>query len=61
MISHLIMVDAKNVLAVGLLIAYVSSLIPLFFGDELFTHYFNYFELPILGTTQLTTTTIFLK
>lgn len=42
-------------IAVGLLIAIATGLNSFLFGDPFLTQYFEYYDLPVLGETELTT------
>ncbi|MFC5713471.1 Na(+)/H(+) antiporter subunit B [Thalassorhabdus alkalitolerans] len=44
-----------HIIAAGLLIAIVTGIVGMFIGDPFLTQYFDYFDLPILGETELTT------
>lgn len=52
-------VDFKKVAALGTFIAVGSGLGALFFGAPFLTQAFSYFDLPILGETELATMMIF--
>jgi multicomponent Na+:H+ antiporter subunit B len=49
----------KNVAAVGVLIAIVTGMGGLFFGQPFLTQTFGYFNLPIFGKTELATALLF--
>lgn len=51
--------DFKNVAAVGVLIAIVTGMGGLFFGQPFLTQTFGYFNLPIFGKTELATALLF--
>ncbi|WP_232725405.1 Na(+)/H(+) antiporter subunit B [Bacillus sp. FJAT-44742] len=44
-----------HIIAAGMLIAIVTGIVGMFIGDPFLTQYFDYFDLPILGETELTT------
>lgn len=45
--------------ATGLIIAVATAAYPIFDGKPFFTHYFDYFDLPLFGKTSLHTATLF--
>lgn len=45
--------------AIGLLIAVATAAFPMFVGKPFFTHFFDYFNLPIIGKTSLHTAALF--
>jgi multicomponent Na+:H+ antiporter subunit B len=51
--------DFKLVAALGAFIAVVSGIGAVVFGEPFLTQTFEYFDLPILGQTELATVTIF--
>jgi multisubunit Na+/H+ antiporter MnhB subunit len=51
--------DFKIITAIGLVVGVGYGFIPMLFDDGFLTHYFAYYNLPIFGKTQLTTTLIF--
>lgn len=51
--------DFKIMAAVGLVLGVGYGFIPMIFGDGFLTQYFNYYDLPIFGTTELATALIF--
>lgn len=46
-------------MAVGLIIAGATAAFSMFMGKPFFTHYFDYFYLPLLGKTSLHTAALF--
>ncbi len=58
-VKNLLPINFRKVLATGLLIAISTGLIAVFQGDPFLTHYYGYFDLPILGETSLHTATLF--
>ena len=51
--------DFKKISALGVLLAFSSSTLPMFFGQPFMSQTFGYFDLPIFGKTELATVTIF--
>ncbi|MDN7245089.1 Na(+)/H(+) antiporter subunit B [Planococcus shenhongbingii] len=51
--------DFKKISAIGVLLAFSSSTVPMFFGQPFMSQSFGYFNLPIFGKTELATVTIF--
>ncbi|MBU9722540.1 MULTISPECIES: Na(+)/H(+) antiporter subunit B [Bacillaceae] len=47
--------DYSTIIAIGLLIAIVTGLNSLLFGDPFLTQYFEYYTVPVLGEIELTT------
>ncbi|MGE7843401.1 Na(+)/H(+) antiporter subunit B [Lysinibacillus sp. NPDC093712] len=45
--------------ATGLLLALATAAFPMFLGKPFFTHFFDYFELPLLGKQSLHTAMLF--
>ena len=58
-VKNLLPINFRKLLATGLLIAISTGLIAVFQGDPFLTHYYGYFNLPILGETSLHTATLF--
>lgn len=58
-VKNLLPINFRKVLATGLLISISTGLIAVFQGDPFLTHYYGYFDLPILGETSLHTATLF--
>ncbi|KYG35076.1 MnhB domain-containing protein [Alkalihalobacillus trypoxylicola] len=42
-------------ISIGLLLSLGMGMVGVFFGDEFFTQYFDYFQIPFLGEVELTT------
>jgi multicomponent Na+:H+ antiporter subunit B len=51
--------DFKKISALGVLLAFSSSTLPMFFGQPFMSQTFGYFDLPLFGKTELATVTIF--
>lgn len=49
----------RKLAVVGLIFGVGYGFVPLLFGDPFITQYFDYFNLPILGKTELATALIF--
>ncbi|CAM3793669.1 Na(+)/H(+) antiporter subunit B [Alkalicoccus chagannorensis] len=47
--------DYTQMIAVGLAISIITGIVGMFFGFPYLTQFFDYFQLPILGETELTT------
>ncbi|QPQ29525.1 Na(+)/H(+) antiporter subunit B [Lysinibacillus sp. JNUCC 51] len=45
--------------AIGLLLALATAAFPMFLGKPFFTHFFDYFDLPLLGKQSLHTAMLF--
>ncbi|GAB0171235.1 MULTISPECIES: Na(+)/H(+) antiporter subunit B [Lysinibacillus] len=45
--------------AIGLLLALATAAFPMFVGKPFFTHFFDYFDLPLLGKQSLHTAMLF--
>ncbi|KOP78042.1 cation:proton antiporter [Lysinibacillus sp. FJAT-14745] len=45
--------------AIGLLLALATAAFPMFVGKPFFTHFFDYFDLPLLGRQSLHTAMLF--
>ncbi|WP_203333814.1 Na(+)/H(+) antiporter subunit B [Planococcus beigongshangi] len=58
-VSEGIPISFKKLSAVGVLISMSSALVPVFFGQPFLSQSFGYFDLPLLGKTELATVTIF--
>ena len=52
-------INFRILIAIGLLTAVGTGLIAVFQGDPFLTHYYGYFDLPILGKTSLHTAALF--
>lgn len=58
-VQTILPVNYTYMTATGLIIAVATAAFPMFKGDPFFTHYFDYFELPIIGKTSLHTAALF--
>lgn len=58
-VSDAIPVDFKKLSAFGVLLALISGVGPIFFGQPFLSQSFGYFNLPIFGKTELATVMIF--
>lgn len=58
-VKDAIPIDFKKLSAFGVLLALVSGLAPLLFGQNFLEQSFDYFNLPIFGKTELATVLIF--
>ncbi|KGA97126.1 cation:proton antiporter [Alkalihalobacillus alcalophilus ATCC 27647 = CGMCC 1.3604] len=54
-IKKTLKINFEAVIGIGLIITIVTGFIGVFNGDAYLTQYFEYFQLPILGETELTT------
>ncbi|PYZ94214.1 Na(+)/H(+) antiporter subunit B [Salipaludibacillus keqinensis] len=54
-IKRVIPFNYAKVIASGLLLAILTGIVGMFFGFPFLTQFFDYFPLPILGETELTT------
>lgn len=54
-IKQVLKIDFTKIIALGLIITIITGFSSLLFGDPYLTQYFDYFQLPILGETELTT------
>ncbi len=54
-IKRVIPFNYTTMIAIGMLLAIGTGVVSMFFGDAYLTQYFDYFQLPILGETELTT------
>lgn len=52
-------INYMYVVASGLIIAIATAAFPMFVGKSFFTHFFDYFTLPIIGKTSLHTAALF--
>lgn len=57
--KRILPVNYRMLIGLGLLIAVSTGMIALFNGDPFLTHYYGYYNLPILGETSLHTATLF--
>ncbi len=58
-VQRIIPVNFMVVTGSGLLIAFMTAAFPLLLDDPFFTHYYDYFTLPIIGKTSLHTAALF--
>ncbi|MGI2328054.1 Na(+)/H(+) antiporter subunit B [Planococcus sp. YIM B11945] len=58
-VSDAIPIDFKKLSALGVLIALLSGIAPVFFGQPFLSQSFGYFDLPFYGKTELATVMIF--
>jgi multicomponent Na+:H+ antiporter subunit B len=58
-IAHILPIDYKIMIAIGLLFSVGTGVGALFFGAPFLTHAFDYFDLPLLGKTSLHTAVLF--
>ena len=57
--KRILPLNYRMLIGIGLLIAVSTGMIALFNGDPFLTHYYGYYNLPILGETSLHTATLF--
>ena len=58
-VRHILPINYTYVTAIGLLLALATAAFPMFLGKPFFTHYFDYFDLPLLGKQSLHTAMLF--
>ena len=58
-VRKMLPINYSILVAVGLLFALGTASIGLVVGDAFFTHYFNHFQLPLLGDSELHTAMLF--
>lgn len=58
-IRNVLPVDFRIVTAIGMLVATLTGLGSFVFGAPFLSHAFDYFDLPLLGNTELATATLF--
>ncbi|MCP1145670.1 Na(+)/H(+) antiporter subunit B [Lysinibacillus endophyticus] len=58
-VQSIIPINYIYLVAVGLIIAGATAAFSMFMGKPFFTHYFDYFYLPLLGKTSLHTAALF--
>ncbi|GGG24675.1 Na(+)/H(+) antiporter subunit B [Lysinibacillus alkalisoli] len=58
-VRTVIPVNYTTLIGIGLLLALATAAFPMFKGDPFFTHYFDYFTLPLIGKTSLHTAMLF--
>lgn len=52
-------INYMYLVASGLILALATAAFPMFVGEPFFTHFFDYFTLPIIGKTSLHTAALF--
>ena len=58
-VQSIVPINYIYLVAVGLIIAGATAAFSMFMGKPFFTHYFDYFYLPLLGKTSLHTAALF--
>ncbi|MDM5334855.1 Na(+)/H(+) antiporter subunit B [Ureibacillus composti] len=58
-VKSILPINYLYLVAVGLLLAFGTAAFSMFVGEPFFTHFFDYFNLPILGKTSLHTAALF--
>ncbi|GEK34683.1 Na(+)/H(+) antiporter subunit B [Kurthia sibirica] len=58
-VKNLLPINYMTLTAVGLLLALGTASLSAFFGEAFFMHYFDHFNIPLLGDTELHTAMIF--
>ena len=58
-VRHIIPINYTYLTAIGLLLALATAAYPMFVGKPFFTHFFDYFDLPLLGKQSLHTAMLF--
>lgn len=58
-VNSILPINYLYLVAVGLLLALGTAAFSMFVGEPFFTHFFDYFTLPILGKTSLHTAALF--
>lgn len=58
-VSYILPINYRILIGIGLLTATSTGLIGVFFNDPFLTHYYGYFDLPIIGKTSLHTAALF--
>ena len=58
-VRHILPINYTYLTAIGLLLALATAAFPMFVGEPFFTHFFNYFDLPLLGKQSLHTAMLF--
>lgn len=58
-VQTLLPINYMMLTAIGLALALMTACISAFAGEAFFTHYFDYFTLPLLGKTELHTAMLF--
>lgn len=58
-VQMILPVNYMYMTAVGLLLALGTAAFPMFVGKPFFTHFFDYYQLPLIGKTSLHTAALF--
>ncbi|WP_019243765.1 MULTISPECIES: Na(+)/H(+) antiporter subunit B [Bacillus] len=58
-VSYILPINYRILIGVGLLTSTSTGLIGVFMKEPFLTHYFGYFDLPIIGKTSLHTASLF--
>ncbi|MGG2056193.1 Na(+)/H(+) antiporter subunit B [Lysinibacillus pakistanensis] len=58
-VRHVLPINYTYLTAIGLLLALATAAFPMFVGKPFFTHFFDYFNLPLLGKQSLHTAMLF--
>ena len=58
-VQHVLPINYTYMTATGLILALGTAAFPMFRGDPFFTHYFDYYTLPLIGKTSLHTAALF--
>lgn len=58
-VQTILPINYINMVAIGLILALGTAAFSMFTGKPFFTHYYDYFNLPILGKTSLHTAALF--
>ncbi|WP_155589929.1 Na(+)/H(+) antiporter subunit B [Lysinibacillus cavernae] len=58
-VRHILPINYTYLTAIGLLLALATAAFPMFVGKPFFTHFFDYFDLPLLGKQSLHTAMLF--
>ena len=58
-VRHVLPINYTYLTAIGLLLALATAAFPMFLGKPFFTHFFDYFNLPLLGKQSLHTAMLF--
>lgn len=58
-VQNVLPINYTYMTAIGLILALGTAAFPMFRGDPFFTHYFDYFNLPLIGKTSLHTAALF--
>lgn len=58
-VRNVLPINYIYLIGIGLLLALATAAFPMFIGEPFFTHFFDYFNLPLLGKTSLHTAALF--